>query len=191
MSVTNAFRDAVDQGNIRAVRIMMKNSLLTDPTFKEFAEMEKAAAPLKGRLYDAHDGRELIQDESAWTEDYMNKLMVQVVANFSHERLEHLKKVVRYLNPVESDPEESNAERHDHHGGTKGKRPMSAYQKQKQKDQENGRYIGTKATCTAAGAVAGGLIAAAAGIPVVGGVVVGAAVGCAVGVAVSSGEIKR
>ena len=43
MALTNAFREAVKTGNVRRIRIMMKDSLLTDPTFQHLKEMEQAA----------------------------------------------------------------------------------------------------------------------------------------------------
>lgn len=101
MSLTNAFHDAVENGNVVLVRIMMKNSLLADPTFREFAEMEKAAGGMDG-LYQAHDGRPFITDSAQWNETYMYDLMAQVVENFSHERIAHLKDVVRCLRPAAS-----------------------------------------------------------------------------------------
>ena len=48
-------------------------------------------------LFDWHDGEELIDDSSAWDEDYMNQQMVSVVTNFSKERVELLKKMVKKL----------------------------------------------------------------------------------------------
>lgn len=87
----------------------MKNSLLSDPSFAEFAEMERAAASMSG-LYDQYDGGELISDKSQWTNSYMDKLMVKLMSNFSPERISHLKEVVRYLVPV---PERT-AQSHDY-----------------------------------------------------------------------------
>ncbi len=55
MSLTGAFYEAMQSGNVVRVRIMMKNSLLSDPSFAEFAEMERAAASMAG-LYDQYDG---------------------------------------------------------------------------------------------------------------------------------------
>lgn len=101
MAITNAFRSAVAAGNVRGIRIMMKDSLLVDPTFAEFSEMEHYTRNLSG-LYDEHDGRELEDDKTTWKDDYMNKLMVQVVGNFSHERIGRLKEIVRHLRPVAS-----------------------------------------------------------------------------------------
>lgn len=99
MALTNAFYEAVKSGNVRRVRIMMQDSLLVDPTFTEFNAMEKAAASMAG-LYDEHDGKEFVEDRTLWNDDYMDKVMVKVLSNFSHERIEHLKEVVRYLRPV-------------------------------------------------------------------------------------------
>ena len=86
MAITESFREAVRDGDLRRVHIMMKDSLLVDKTFREFAEMERAAGDLP-ELYQEHDGRELIEDESKWDADYMNLLMVQVVSNCSRERV--------------------------------------------------------------------------------------------------------
>ncbi len=40
MAITNFFRNAVSKGDIRGIRIMMKDSMLIDPTFAEFNEIE-------------------------------------------------------------------------------------------------------------------------------------------------------
>ena len=41
MALTNSFYEAVESNSVRRVRIMMKDSLLVDPTFLQFKEMEK------------------------------------------------------------------------------------------------------------------------------------------------------
>ncbi len=99
MAITKSFMDAVARRDVKIIRIMMKNSLLIDLTFQEYSKMGKLAANVPG-LYDEHDGREFILDRTAWDDDYMDELMVQVVGNFSHERLDHLQEVIRYLRPV-------------------------------------------------------------------------------------------
>ncbi len=188
MAITKAFTDAVASGDIRGMRIMMKDSLLVDLTFRDFAEMSRLAAKVPG-LYDVHDGRSFVEDSSAWDDDYMNRLMVQVVGNFSHERLDHLKEVVRHLRPV---PEHSLASAQKPHcevecgsSGTGGKhRGPVDYEAQKAEDAQSGRIVkivggatagaavggagaailgataGTVIACAAAGAAAGGVIAA-------------------------------
>ena len=115
-----------------------------------------------------------------WDDNYMDKQMVQVVSNFSHERIEHIKDVVRYLRPV-SKVVQSN----------KGTRPSNSeninkpisYKEQKRLDKLSGRYLGSKvATGAVAGAVVGGVVASSVGVTVATGAVAGAVIG---GVAVS------
>lgn len=172
MALTNAFYEAVNTGNVRRVRIMMQDSLLIDPTFAEFYEMEKAAAQMTG-LYDIHDGKAFMEDKSQWNDDYMDKVMVNILSNFSHERMEHLKDVVHYLRPVAKKVPPKTQKTRRYHDMPKG-----SYEEEKRRSQENGDYlyakIGMGAIVTA---TVGGVIASIAGASVVGGAVTGAVVG--------------
>lgn len=192
MAVTNEFREAVAAQNIRRVRIMMKDSLLIDPTGGSFDEMARAAEGLAG-LYDEHDGRELAEDESAWDDDYMDRLMVQSVGNFSHERLTHLKKVLRRLRPASEGPVERPIDRQSERprertsGGPRCERPSHGapcYETGRgeasprghihrgyNKEDDWQRLAAGAAVGAAAGAVVGGIVA----------VVVGGALGAAAG----------
>mgnify|MGYP004526252423 CR=1 FL=1 len=179
MALTNAFKEAINSGNIRRIRIMMKDSLLVDPTFREFEEMKNAASSVKG-LYDIHDGKEFDMNKGNWDDNYMDKQMVQVVSNFSHERIDHIKDVVRYLRPVDKITQSRNETRN---SNSKNIKTTISYKEQKRRDQQSGRYLGSKvATGAVAGAVVGSVIAPAVGVTVATGVVAGAVVG---GVAVS------
>ncbi len=97
MAVTKEFMEAVQSGKQMRVRIMLKDSLLVDPTAVQFDEMERYASAQMGDLYTAHDGESLHYDVSAWTKDYLDRQMVAVVGNFSRERVDLLKSMVRYL----------------------------------------------------------------------------------------------
>lgn len=177
MALTNSFYDAVQSGNVRRVRIMMQDSLLVDPTFVEYKAMEKAAASMEG-LYDEHDGKGLIKDRNLWNDDYMDKVMVKVLSNFSHERLDHLKEVVRYLRPVTkyAAPKQEQTNHHNYEHTRQG-----SYQEEKRRCQERGDYLGAKIGVGAvAGAAVGGAIACGVGAPavgVIGGIAAGAVVG--------------
>lgn len=177
MALTNAFYEAIKSGNVRRVRIMMKDSLLVDPTFAEFNAMEKAASSMAG-LYDEHDGKELIEDRNLWNDDYMDKVMVKVLSNFSHERIDHLKEVVRYLRPAAKTvaPKKEQTSHQTYNTTRKG-----SYEEEKRRCQERGDYLGAKIGAGAVvGAAVGGVIASVAGAPaagVIGGVVAGAVVG--------------
>ena len=178
MALTNAFYEAVESGNVLRVRIMMKDSLLIDPTFAEFNAMERAAASMPG-LYDEHDGKELIEDRNQWNDEYMNKVMVKVLSNFSHERIDHLKEVVRYLRPVTKTAVPTQEQAHYNYNHSSAH--QSSYEEEKRRCQESGDYLGAKIGAgAAAGAAVGGVIASIAGAPVagvIGGVVAGAVVG--------------
>lgn len=175
MSLTNAFHEAMSSNNVRRVRIMMKDSLLVDPTFREFDEMTAKAKGMEG-LYDIHDGRNIVEDTSQWNDDYMDKLMVQIVGNFSNERIAHVKEVVKLLRPTPR-LEYHNA-RPNNASYTNSSKPKHDYATQKRNDQREGRYIGSGvATGAVAGAAAGGIIASIAGVTVFSGAVVGAVAG--------------
>lgn len=171
MKLTNEFDEAILLGDVLSVRIMMKDSLLVDRTFTEFNQMEKEASKLNG-LYDKHDGRPFNKNKETWDDEYMNKLMVQVVGNFSHERIEHLKEVVQYLRPV-------------------SKNDMS-YKEQRKRDEEAGNCrIAKMAAGAVTGAAAGvavmsitkaivGITASTAVATIVGGAVIGMVAGSAI-----------
>ncbi|MEY8391867.1 hypothetical protein D3Z36_02770 [Lachnospiraceae bacterium] len=173
MALTNAFYEAVNKGNVRRIRIMMKDSLLVDPSFLEFREMERAAASVRG-LYDPHDGRVFENNKEAWDDNYMDRQMVQVISNFSHERIEHLKEVVHYLRPAAQGSGKTERK----NGSSPKWRREESYEEQKRRDQQEGRYLGAK---VAGGAVAGAIVGSAAawasGVTVAGGAVVGAFIG--------------
>lgn len=99
--ITDSFKKAVSSKDVLGLRIMMADSLLIDPSFSNFEEMYRLAKNVPG-LFDPHDGQEFVNNKSLWNDDYMNKLLVQIVNNFSHERLDHLKEVIRTLRPVRS-----------------------------------------------------------------------------------------
>lgn len=191
MAITNAFREAVSSGNTRSVRIMMKNSLLVDPTFSEFEEMERAAKSVSG-LFDTHDGIEFEMDKANWNDDYMNTLMVQVVGNFSRERIAHLKEVVRYLHPASAKPAPQSKPSRTPDGQHPNQSTTSSpYRKQYDEDMQNGRIVRV-ASGAAIGAVVGGTIGAisgAAGGTIAGAAVAGAAIAGVIAAA-TSGEGK-
>jgi hypothetical protein len=100
--ITPVFTKAVEENDVKSIHIMMKDSLLVDLSFEQFDEMARLAKDVKGLYQEHKEGGHfdpLDLDPSKWDDNYMNGLMVDVVDNFSHERLNHLKKVVRKLRP--------------------------------------------------------------------------------------------
>lgn len=97
MAITKEFVEAVENGKLLRVRIMLKDILLVDPTATKFEEMESYANSKIGNLYDEQDEEKLNYDVTCWDEDYLNEQMVNVVNNFSKERIALLKDMVRYI----------------------------------------------------------------------------------------------
>ena len=202
MSLTKAFKDAVDHNDVGGVRIMLKNSLLLDPSFNDFDEEERYASQMID-LYDEYDGDPFETDESKWNDDYMNEQMVKVVWNFSHERINHLKNVVRKLRPVKKNAGFANVnnfrtkvEGNVHRINDKLEKETHSnklsYQDQKRIDQENGDYKGAKVAVGAGvGACAGALIAGVTSMSIVAAsttVVIGASIGAGIAYALDGGR---
>ncbi|MFR3728268.1 hypothetical protein [Lacrimispora sp.] len=97
MAITNEFREAVESGKKVRVRIMLKDMMLVDPTMRQFDEMLDFAIGKIPDLYDEHDEEELKFNSSEWNEAYLNSQMVAVVSNFSKERVDLLRNMVKYL----------------------------------------------------------------------------------------------
>lgn len=97
MALTNEFIEAVESGKKVRVRIMLKDIMLVDPTMRQFDEMLNYAELKMNDLYDEHDGEVLKYDTFEWNESYLNHQMVIVVNNFSKERIELLRNLVKYL----------------------------------------------------------------------------------------------
>lgn len=97
MALSNDFMEAVQAKKVIRVRIMLKDSLLVDPTGEQFLEMEQYAKNNMQDLYSEHDGENLNFDITAWNEDYLNEQMVAVVNCFSEERVDLLKNMVRHI----------------------------------------------------------------------------------------------
>lgn len=92
------FKNAVDSNNIGLVRIMLKDSLMIDPTGKIFDELlNYAQESLESKLLEKHDGEKFIYDKKFWTEDYFNQEMIKLLDNFSLERINFLKEVCKFI----------------------------------------------------------------------------------------------
>lgn len=186
MSLPKAFIEAVNNKEIRSIRIMMKNSLLVDPTFKEFNEMNAAIFNVPD-VYVPHNGKEFILDKSQWDEQYISRIMAQVIGNFSHERVDHLKDVVRYLRPAPSAVANENVSRTSAEAPVR--RTKSEYQRQGERDQANGNFRPQKIAMGAGiGAAVGAALMAVVSGPIILGAVGGAAVGAGAAAVATKGE---
>ncbi len=184
MALTQGFCTAMQNRDIHSMQITMKNSFYSDPSGADFEEMERAAAQHGINLYETHDGGVFETDSSKWDKAYVNNIMVELSDNFSRERVEHLKKVVRHMHPeVNQKHKQTYSQK-----GTPTSQTMQEnyrnrnrnYQEQKDYDIQHGNVTRIEPAIGAAtGAAVGAGIGCAVGGPV--GAAIGGAVGGAAG----------
>ena len=88
------FATAIKSGALLRARIMLKDSLIVDPTFVQFNEMLAYARRELPNLLVPYDGEFLENDRTKWNTDLMNTELVEIVNNFSDVRIDHLKKLI-------------------------------------------------------------------------------------------------
>lgn len=96
MAITSEFKDAVQNGKVTRVRIMLKDSLLLTLGGEDFLQMFEYAKGRMPSLMDDHDG-EKFKSSDEWNEEYLNEQMVTVVNNFSKERIDLLVSMAKKL----------------------------------------------------------------------------------------------
>lgn len=90
--LTKEFKEAVAQGNLLRVHIMLKDSLLIDTSFKQFDEMvEFAESKLDEVWVDNVDDKESFSQSA----DNLDNILVGLVNNFSKKRVRYLKTIIR------------------------------------------------------------------------------------------------
>ncbi len=154
MSLSNDFIEAVESGKSTRVKIMIKNNMLVDKSFSECEEMLAYAERKLPDIYDANNGTQFQTDSSLWNEDYLNDQLVEVVDNFSRERIAHIKEVIKYIYKVDSSKQTQNIT--------------------EQESTSTTRTIGGVAAIAGTGMVIGGIISTSTAL-IVAGAVVGAA----------------
>lgn len=95
MNISNEFLTAVEEKDTLMIKIMLKDSLIVDPTFKEFDELLDIAEKAIPDIYDEHNGEVFESDISMWNKDYMDEQMVNLLDNFSKERITLLKNICK------------------------------------------------------------------------------------------------
>ncbi|SDV99347.1 hypothetical protein SAMN04487759_10180 [Kandleria vitulina] len=94
MAISSEFAQAVREKNNLRVRIMLKDSLLIDKSFRLFEEMQ-AYALAHGVNPWADAGIPLEKTEKPWTEDTMNYELTALVNDFTKEHVSYLKEIIR------------------------------------------------------------------------------------------------
>ena len=96
--IAKEFQENIESGNIIAVRSALLDDLIIDRTFKTFEEEYKAASK-KINLLVPYDGEPFETDPKKWDMEYLNLQKVELMMNFSEERIAHLQKVIAKIMP--------------------------------------------------------------------------------------------
>ena len=104
------FKEELRKNNILKIRLMMKNSLLYDSSFKTFNEMEKLAEEYKVNIWQDSSCDDLIKQKSTWTDD-VNYELTAIVSDFTKERIVYLKDLIKnvYYRDIDINKNTSNS----------------------------------------------------------------------------------
>ena len=96
MALTREFSEAVKEGNLLRVRIMLKDSLLVDTSFEQFNEMCRFAEQNLKDLWISDD-----EDDEVFSQSpaELNNILVGLVNKFSKRRISYLEKLIKKLYP--------------------------------------------------------------------------------------------
>lgn len=97
---TEEFKQSVKSNDVLAVKIMLKDMLIIDLTFEEFNAMAKyAETKLVTPLWEEFDPtlNDYCEDNSL--ENELDMEMVLLIENFSRERVQKIKEILRKLYP--------------------------------------------------------------------------------------------
>lgn len=96
MALTKEFVEAVSQGNLLRVKIMLKDSLLVDTSFRQFDEMLNYAESRINGIWVSDDEDDDVFSQSV---EEFNAILAGLVNNFSKRRVTHLKGMINKLYP--------------------------------------------------------------------------------------------
>lgn len=106
MAISSEFAQAVRDENKLRIRIMLKDSLLIDKSFRLFDEMQ-AYAMAQGVSPWADADVPLEKAEKPWTEDIMNYELTALVNDFTREHVNYIKQIIADLYKVSASDQQA------------------------------------------------------------------------------------
>ena len=102
MALTSDFINAVKSRDVLLIRIMLKDSLLVDKSFKLFREMS-FYSECEGVHFWMEESDELeILPETEWNINLMNLELTMLVNDFTRKRLNYCQKIIRKVYSIEA-----------------------------------------------------------------------------------------
>lgn len=97
MALDKSFMQAVNDNDLTSMRSMIANSFIIDPSTKDVKEMIAVVDKQNIPIYETQDEIVLNWNKSAWTKDYLNRVLGELLFNFSRERIELLLELTPYV----------------------------------------------------------------------------------------------
>lgn len=97
MALTPEFMSAISERNILRIRIILKDSLLVDKTFKQFEEMRNYAERSGINVWMNETEKEEIPPKETWNMDLMNLELTRLVNEFTVARVNFCMHLIRTL----------------------------------------------------------------------------------------------
>ncbi len=108
--ISNEFKENVNSGNVFTIRSALIDYLIMDTSFKKFDEAIEYTKQQHIEILEPFSESEtdsIEQNSDKWTNDYLNRQKCGLIDNFSLERIEHLKKVIKKVFINEHNTEET------------------------------------------------------------------------------------
>lgn len=100
--ISREFEETIKSGKPMAVKSVLLDYLIMDRTFQKFDEALEAAKKLN--IIVPYAGDPIEKDSKKWDKEYLNMQKVELMENFSEERIEHLKAVIAKVMPLNEIP---------------------------------------------------------------------------------------
>lgn len=97
--ISTEFKQNVESGDLVTVRSALVDYLIIDRTFKKFDEaLEYGCANLN--IMQPYDNNPLETESEKWDNAYLNQQKVALMVNFSKERIDHIKSIIKNVMPA-------------------------------------------------------------------------------------------
>lgn len=97
--VSEEFRKNVETGNVVTVRSALVDYLIIDTSFQQFDEALDYAGQYMSVVEPDNGQQQFELFKGKWDEAYLSKQKVALMINFSKEKIEHIKQVIRNVLP--------------------------------------------------------------------------------------------
>lgn len=91
------FINAVSEGDLVDVRLLLSNELMLDPRGASFHEMMSYAESKLNGLFEPDDGRKSEKDAAQWDKDFLYQIKNELDDNFSREKLNYYEQVAKQV----------------------------------------------------------------------------------------------